>query len=127
VAIPPGGDALVRIAGHPPPMVIRPGITTIDPPVGLPLGIATDAVWEPARLPLAPGWALLVHTDGLIEGNGPVAGEPLWPEGLLTLIDDERGTDLEVLPARLVERVQALHGGPLPDDVAILLLSGAQG
>lgn len=132
VAIPPSGDAqvrnaLVRIAGHPPPVVVRPGIRSIDPPVGLPLGIAVDAVWESARLPLGSGWALLIHTDGLIEGNGPVPGEPLWPEGLLTLIDDERATDLEALPARLVERVQALHGGPLTDDVAILLLSADAG
>ncbi len=123
VAIAPGRDALVRIAGHPPPVLVRPGLGSMDPPVGLPLGIATDAAWEPARLSLPPGWALLIHTDGLIEGNGPVPDEPLWSEGLLTLLDDERDTDLEGLPARLVERVQALNGGPLSDDVAILLLS----
>ena len=33
------------------------------------------------------------------------------------------GTDIEQLPARLVERAQGFHGGPLVDDVAILLLS----
>lgn len=127
VAIPPGGDALVRIAGHPPPVLVRPGIVTVDPPVGLPLGIAVDAVWEPTRLPLPPGWALLIHTDGLVEGRGPVPGEPLWPEGLRALVDDERDTGLEALPARLVERVQTLNGGPLSDDVAILLLSADAG
>lgn len=52
--------------------------------------------------------------------------EPLWPEGLLDLIVEERHTGPDDLPARLVERVQALNGGPLSDDVAILLLSAAE-
>ncbi|MDN5747674.1 MAG: fused response regulator/phosphatase [Pseudonocardia sp.] len=127
VAIPGGGDASVRLAGHPPPVLLRPGPEQIDPPVGLPLGIFVDAVWEPRRVALHAGWALLLYTDGLIEGRGPVPDEPLWPEGLLALIEDERATDLERLPARLVERVQELNGGPLSDDVAILLLSADQG
>ena len=39
-------------------------------PVGLPLGIRSDATWEALRVPLDPGWALLLYTDGLVEIAG---------------------------------------------------------
>ncbi|WP_300012248.1 SpoIIE family protein phosphatase [Pseudonocardia sp.] len=126
VAVPAAGDALVRLAGHPPP-VLLPGIELVEPRVGLPLGIRDDACWEPASVRLDPGWALLLYTDGLVEGRGTGSDEPLWPEGLVALLVEERRTDLQQLPARLVERVQQLNGGPLADDVAILLLSAAEG
>ncbi|MEN3269463.1 SpoIIE family protein phosphatase [Pseudonocardia sp.] len=116
-------EMLVRLAGHPPPVSLIPVPRPAAPPVGLPLGVAADATWEPVCVPLGAEWALLLHTDGLIEGRGPVPGEPLWEEGLLEMLEQERDTDLEKLPARLVERAQDLNGGPLSDDVAILLLS----
>jgi serine phosphatase RsbU (regulator of sigma subunit) len=124
VAIPAVGDVLVRLAGHPAPVSLRPAPVQVQPPVGQPLGIAADTVWEPVPLRMDPGWELLLYTDGLIEGKGPVPDEPLWPEGLLRLLAAERDTAADDLPGRLVERVQALNGGPLSDDVAILLLSG---
>jgi serine phosphatase RsbU (regulator of sigma subunit) len=122
VAIPPGGDAHVRLAGHPAPVVMHPPVQ-VEPLIGLPLGIAGHASWEAEPLVLHPGWALLLYTDGLIEGKGPVPDEPLWPEGLIRLLHDERDTPHDDLPARLVERAQVLNGGPLSDDVAILLLT----
>jgi serine phosphatase RsbU (regulator of sigma subunit) len=118
-----GSEALVRLAGHPPPITLLGGPLPIAPPIGLPLGIAANATWESTTVSLPPSWALLLHTDGLIEGRGPVAGELLWQEGLLQLLGQERDTDLDHLPARLVERAQVINGGPLLDDVAILLLS----
>jgi serine phosphatase RsbU (regulator of sigma subunit) len=121
----PDGSAevLVRMAGHPPPVSLLPEPRSTPAPVGLPLGILIDATWRPATVSLEPGWALLLHTDGLIEGKGPVPGQPLWEEGLLEMLVEEHGTDLEELPARLVERAVGYNGGPLVDDVAILLLS----
>jgi serine phosphatase RsbU (regulator of sigma subunit) len=121
----PGGrrEAAVRVAGHPPPVVLRPELRRLEPRIGVPLGVLPDATWEPLAVPLDPGWALLCYTDGLIEGRGPEPGEPLWEEGLHVELGHERATDLERLPARLVERAQELNGGPLADDVAILILS----
>ena len=74
-------------------------------------------------MPLGRDWALLLYTDGLIEGRGPVPDELLWEEGLLDVLVQERTTDLDELPARLVARAEQYNGGPLVDDVAILLLS----
>lgn len=117
------GELLVRLAGHPAPILLGGSPRPVTPPIGLPLGIAAAATWDPVRVPLDPGWALLLYTDGLIEGRVPEPGQRLWEEGLLELLHDEAGTGLDQLPTRLVERAQALNGGPLPDDVAILLLS----
>jgi serine phosphatase RsbU (regulator of sigma subunit) len=116
-------EAVVRLAGHPPPVLLRPELRLLKPPVGVPLGVLPEATWEPLMVPLDPGWAMLSYTDGLIEGRGPESGEPMWEEGLHAVLAQERDTDLERLPARLVERAQGLNGGPLADDVAILILS----
>ena len=116
-------EAWVRLAGHPPPVVLGPRPYTVAPPVGLPLGISPTASWAAAQVVLDPGWALLVHTDGLIEGRGADPDELLWTEGLIDVLTAERRTDLDRLPERLVERAQQLNGGALLDDVAILLLS----
>jgi serine phosphatase RsbU (regulator of sigma subunit) len=114
---------LVRLAGHPPPLVLGHTPITVAPPVGLPLGISPTTTWEAAAVTLDPGWAMLLHTDGLIEGRGTEPHGLLWTEGLIDVLAAERETDLDRLPARLVERAQQLNGGTLLDDVAILLLS----
>ncbi len=119
------GVALVRLAGHPPPVVLGPVPHALAPMVGLPLGIRSTASWEALRVELGPRWSLLLYTDGLVEGRGPVRGELLWPEGLLDLLAREGGTDPAMLPERLVEHAVRFNGGPLSDDVAILLLSEA--
>lgn len=122
-----GTEAVVRLAGHPPPVALRPVPHPAAPKVGLPLGVSADATWDALTVPLDDGWALLLYTDGLIEGRGPVPGEPLWEEGLLDLLVEEAATPLDALPARLVECVQEFNGGALSDDVAILLLSSDTG
>jgi serine phosphatase RsbU (regulator of sigma subunit) len=120
-----GGEpsALVRLAGHPPPIVLGDTPRSVTPRIGPPLGIVPNARWDSLTVPLQRHWGLLLYTDGLIEGRGTAAGELLWTEGLIDVLADEHATDLEYLPARLVERAQRLNGGPLVDDVAILLLT----
>jgi serine phosphatase RsbU (regulator of sigma subunit) len=118
-----GGAALVRLAGHPPPVVLRPALRAAAAPVGLPLGIAPGADWQAVRVELEANWALLLYTDGLIEGRGQAPDELLWEEGLLDVLGREREVPLDDLPARLVEVAEGYNGGPLLDDVAILLLT----
>ncbi|MGE3286891.1 MAG: PP2C family protein-serine/threonine phosphatase [Pseudonocardia sp.] len=118
-----GAEVTVRLAGHPPPVVLRPGPTRLEVPVGLPLGIVSARAWRPWRTRVASGWALMLHTDGLMEGRGRVPGELLWEEGLHEVLAEEADVPLPDLPARLVERAEQINGGPLVDDVAILLLS----
>lgn len=118
------GSGLVRLAGHPPPVLLGPHPRTEPPKVGLPLGIDANAQWVPREMTLDPGWSLLLYTDGLIEGRGRGGDEPLWEEGLLALLGENAAIPLDVLPGKLVELAEEINGGPLADDVAILLLSG---
>jgi serine phosphatase RsbU (regulator of sigma subunit) len=115
--------AVVRLAGHPPPVALWSS-TTLTPPVGLPLGIGPSESWPAQPFALPPGWALLLYTDGLIEARDPASGEFLWIDGLLDMLGEDRETEHAALPARLVERAEHFNGGPLLDDVAILLLVG---
>ena len=55
--------ARVRLAGHPPPLVLGRAPHTVAPPVGLPLGVRPNVRWQAAEVALEPGWALLLHTD----------------------------------------------------------------
>lgn len=127
VALSPADDgelrARVRLAGHPPPLMLGRAPYTVAPPIGLPLGILPNASWVETEVALEPGWAMLLHTDGLIEGRGADPDELLWTEGLIDVLAAERERDLARLPERLVERAEQLNGGALLDDVAILLLS----
>jgi serine phosphatase RsbU (regulator of sigma subunit) len=118
-----GRTAVVRVAGHPPPVALWSD-AVLAPPVGLPLGVRPDEGWPPLSVELPPRWALLLYTDGLIEARDPATGDSLWIEGLLSLLSDDRAVPLGDLPARLVERAESHNGGPLLDDVAILLLVG---
>lgn len=112
-----------RVAGHPPPIMLRPDLTELPHQVGPPLGVLADPEWPAVTTALPPDWALMLYTDGLIEGwSGPDQLDRLWNTGLLALLEEHRDSALNALPGRLVEQAVNLNGGPLGDDVAILLL-----
>ncbi len=129
------GQAAVRLAGHPAPLLISAGRARpcrVRP--GMVLGVLPGQTCPVGTFPLDTGdWALLMYTDGLIEGHdsrrdGP--GSRLGIEGLCRLIDDFHSgsepysrTALAELPAYLASRAEELNGGPLPDDVAMLLVA----
>jgi serine phosphatase RsbU (regulator of sigma subunit) len=121
------GRALVRLAGHPPPLLLSPGGArpcAVDP--GLVLGVLPGVPCPATEVQLEPGdWGVLLYTDGLVEGRA-VAGsddDRLGVDGLCRLLD---GYDREVRPPRelpgwLVGLAEERNGGPLADDVAMLL------
>jgi serine phosphatase RsbU (regulator of sigma subunit) len=114
--------ALVRLAGHPPPIVVTDAARSVAPEIGPPLGTLTDARWDAGTLPLGREWALLLYTPGLIGGRGTAADTLLGTEGLIDLLAHERGTHPDRVLERLLERAQQLNEGPLVDDVTTLLL-----
>jgi sigma-B regulation protein RsbU (phosphoserine phosphatase) len=76
----PTGNRTLRysVAGHPMPRLRRgrnKGVEALAPTGGMPLGVLAGLPWEEAEVRLAPGDALLLYTDGLLEGTNP-AGEP---------------------------------------------------
>jgi serine phosphatase RsbU (regulator of sigma subunit) len=117
-------SARIRLAGHPPPLLIADrAIVPLEPGrVGPPLGVVADADWVAADHPLPDGWALLLYTDGLIEGRTGVGTARLGGEGLEAMVRGALETGSPGLVTALVERAEELNGGPLLDDVAALLV-----
>lgn len=74
-------------------------------------------------------WSLLMYTDGLIEGHTGAGSERLDVDGLCKLLDEPAARDVPIpaLPAWLVGRADQDNGGPLTDDVAMLLISRGGG
>jgi serine phosphatase RsbU (regulator of sigma subunit) len=145
--------ARLRLAGHPPPVLVAPdGPATSLPTtaLGRPIGIRPDDAWDVLDVPLPARWALLLYTDGLVEGRPHEAdaataddGTVLDIAGLLAVLDEcaavERGSaradpaDLDAVtpwaaePDRLLDcvlaRVGELTAGRADDVAAVLLAS----
>lgn len=67
-----GHRAVLATAGHPPPLVRQPDGQTevLGLPPGLLLGIDPSSRYPTAEIPLPPGAALALYTDGLVEAPG---------------------------------------------------------
>ena len=124
----PANRATVRLAGHPPPLLLTGGkVAPVPAPGGLLLGVAPR---PPRAYELefdSDDWSLLMYTDGLIEGRVGAGDERLDVPGLSALLDAAQGVALPDLPAWLVGRAEDANGGPLSDDVAMLLVSSGGG
>ncbi|WP_084557933.1 PP2C family protein-serine/threonine phosphatase [Hamadaea tsunoensis] len=125
-SITPARDEVsIFAAGHPPPLLATPdGWRQITLSGGPALGLLDDASWRPTRVALPPGWRMLLFTDGLIEGLDSEASgdrERLGVDGLLRLLP-AGAADAEALDA-LVAAVTERNGGPLTDDLALLLIA----
>jgi serine phosphatase RsbU (regulator of sigma subunit) len=123
-------EAAVRLAGHPPPLLLAPGTAaTLPGDHGPVLGVFDDAEWPACRTRLTdPGWALLLYTDGLIEGRAGESDARLEVSGLRALIAraDQAAVSRDRLPGWLADQAEQANGGPLADDVAMLLLTPAR-
>ncbi|MET0235124.1 MAG: SpoIIE family protein phosphatase [Kibdelosporangium sp.] len=121
----------MRLAGHPPPLLIEGKTGRLLPmdQLGVPLGLMPDASWEPVDIELAPGWSLLLYTDGVFEGKVKGRTDRLGHENMADLLmaDLRADPDWRSRPGfvldKLIAAVEELNEGPLDDDVALALLS----
>jgi len=120
-------SAAVRLAGHPPPLLVgADGSQFVACTPRTPLGVRGPGPRDSTAdlVPLEPGWSLLLYTDGIYEGRRHPDGGRLDLEGLAELLDELHAAghgDVGLLDAA-VAQVEAWHGGPLEDDVALLLV-----
>ena len=119
----------VVLCGHPAPLLIRGHEVRELEMAALPmLTMLRDAPVEPVSVDLSGDWGLLLFTDGLVEGSRKPGGtERLGVEELARYLQPlvaqgiERG---DLAPALLAE-AERRHGGPLTDDVAVLLVGSS--
>jgi len=120
-------SARVYLAGHPPPLVLDGA--PIRQHAGAPLGVLDDYVWAAEEIPLAPDWQLVLMTDGIFEGTAsPTTRDRLGMDGLVGLLRAQRAAtpDPTEWTDALIGQVVELNGGPLTDDLALLVLCGGR-
>jgi serine phosphatase RsbU (regulator of sigma subunit) len=125
-----GNKARVRMAGHPPPVLLTGGrAVPVDARGGIVLGVSPKPAPVTEVELTRDDWSLLLYTDGLIEGHTGKGNERLDVDGLCALLDTPEAGDvpLPALPAWLVGCAERFNGGPLADDVAMLLISRGGG
>jgi serine phosphatase RsbU (regulator of sigma subunit) len=125
-------SGILRLAGHPAPLLVTPdGITELTAPVCPPPGLNATGDWPGCEVELGDRWSLLLYTDGLIEGRISKGPYRLGAEGLMGLVRDALGpppfdtgkvSDGSLLN-QLIDQVRHLNSGDLTDDIAILALS----
>jgi serine phosphatase RsbU (regulator of sigma subunit) len=128
---PDRSSGMLRLAGHPAPLLVTPdGITELTAPVSPPVGLNAARRWPAHEVSLGDNWSLLMYTDGLIEGRISQGPYRLDTDGLIDLVRDALGplpydpgqASEEQLLRRLMEQVRKLSSGELNDDIAILAL-----
>jgi serine phosphatase RsbU (regulator of sigma subunit) len=121
----------MRLAGHPPPLLITGTDARLLPAehLDVPLGVLATPEWKPLDVPLEPSWSLLLYTDGVFEGRVGGGEDRLGHEamvgvlaGILRRKPDWR-KDAGRLLDELITSVERLNEGPLDDDIALAVLS----
>ncbi len=132
LSVAPARDAAeLRVAGHPPPIVVDgDGLRAVEAAhVSPPLGFVEPGGWRGNPLRFAGDWAVLLYTDGLIDGRVGAGSERLGEQRLVELLerhvdgDAGRLADASPLLDDLVTEVERLHGGDLTDDVAMVVVA----
>ncbi|GGX99019.1 PP2C family protein-serine/threonine phosphatase [Streptomyces minutiscleroticus] len=124
---PDGRSAGLCLAGHPSPLLARPGVPARLLPCednGPALGLLEGARWPRQEVELGGAWSLMLYTDGLIEGHVGEGNERLGQDGMVEVVRRRLAQGLrgEELLQATVDEVRELGGGELTDDVAVLLL-----
>ncbi|WP_194280638.1 PP2C family protein-serine/threonine phosphatase [Streptomyces fagopyri] len=124
---PDGRRAGLCLAGHPSPLIARPGRPAELLPYengGPALGLLPGARWPRQQVELGGEWSLMLYTDGLIEGRVGEGNQRLGQDGMVDMVRRQLAEGLrgEDLLRAAVSEVRELNGGELTDDVAVLLL-----
>lgn len=123
-----GFASLIR-AGHPCPVLIAgtsiSALSGVRGNTGIGMG---KGQWLAEQVSLPADWAILLYTDGIIEGRVGAGAERLGEDGLHGLIAEKiaqnpgwRDRPGELLDA-LIAGAERLNGDELSDDAAMLLL-----
>jgi serine phosphatase RsbU (regulator of sigma subunit) len=119
----------VHLVGHPAPLLIGDTVRLLsEVKVVPPLGVVSRTSWPATEIPLAADWALLLHTDGLIDGRVDLGPERLGGEGLAALVQRQLSRQPawraapEAFVDAVIQQAEDLNGADLVDDVAVLLV-----
>jgi serine phosphatase RsbU (regulator of sigma subunit) len=122
--------ARVLICGHPAPLFIQgDGVKELDTEATPALAIWPGTRPEASAVDLTSDWGMVLFTDGLVEGSeSPGARDRLGVQALSAHLESlvRQGIPRNELAPSLLLDAERRHGGPLPDDVAVLVI-GTEG
>jgi serine phosphatase RsbU (regulator of sigma subunit) len=108
---------------HPLPVLVGGEVTSLAAPPSLPMGVGGEARWEPVIITLTPPWTLVFYTDGLVEGlAAPDSRERFGEGGLVSRLRALEPIDESAVDS-LLAHVEAANGGPMDDDLALVVVS----
>jgi sigma-B regulation protein RsbU (phosphoserine phosphatase) len=122
---PDGWTASVGRAGHPPPLLRRPGEAPADVGGDGPLvGVRGGPGYTDGLLELRPGEALVLFTDGVTEARGR---DDFFGRERLRSAAARSGGDAAAVVDAVMADVLAFSAGPPRDDIAVLVLRATAG
>ncbi|MFC5380602.1 PP2C family protein-serine/threonine phosphatase [Aquipuribacter nitratireducens] len=122
-----GVSVQLVLAGHLPPLVRRrDGRVSGAGSPGTALGLVADPDLSVVALELAPGEAVCLFTDGLVEARD-ADGRQLGAEGVAAALAAADPSAPDDVVAGLAAVARQWHGGHLDDDLAVLLMVAADG
>jgi sigma-B regulation protein RsbU (phosphoserine phosphatase) len=111
----------LTIAGHPGPIIIRPGrdAEVLDVPA-FPIGIVQEPEYEEMVIDIEPGDRVYFHSDGINEERNP-DGREFGRQRLSAALHELQGVSLNESLDALVQRIIAWRGDDhFRDDISIL-------
>jgi serine phosphatase RsbU (regulator of sigma subunit) len=122
---PVSGEVCAASAGHPPPRVLAPdGHVSALAPRGLALGIEADQRYEKIGTTLAPGAALCLYTDGLVEARRET--DQYGEKRLDAALASGRELSAQALAEHVVADARGFAGDP-DDDYAVVVIRRTRG
>jgi sigma-B regulation protein RsbU (phosphoserine phosphatase) len=115
-------------AGHHPPYLLDPQAgdpVQVLPGRGMALGVIEDTSWGHTAVPLPPGAALLLYTDGVVDAMSPDQ-ERFGNERMLDVARTSLGRSAQELQADLLAGLQQFVGEePQFDDITLMVVRRA--
>jgi serine phosphatase RsbU (regulator of sigma subunit) len=121
VTVSPSGEVLCASAGHPEPrLVLGDGRVEALECGGLALGILAPQEYEQVEAQIAPGGAVVLYTDGVIESRRE--RELFGMERLDAVLAEHASRPAQEIADAVLAACRAFAGGDLPDDCAVVVI-----
>jgi len=117
---PTGWLATITSAGHPLPVLLRDGAAAVS--VGVPgtlVGVLPRVRSHDVPVPLRPGDALVLHTDGVTEGR---RGDALFGEEGMHAAIAAAGPTADAVTHRILDDVLRFQDGVPSDDIVVVTI-----
>ncbi|MBE3068017.1 MAG: SpoIIE family protein phosphatase, partial [Chloroflexi bacterium] len=109
-------------AGHPPPIIARPGrASVVHAPSAVPLGVLPGQQYLSSQIKISDACQIVLYSDGLIEAR-PEGGDPFGEERAAIQLTDSCAHPAQQVADELVAAAVEYSGGKLKDDIALLIV-----